>query len=132
MSEGGVIAATGCKPNCHRDKYNVEQMYYETLTDIPGYEWLDGKRVAKVSFAYAGASYEEDTEYFAYDEKVDKLSKITSTIASSHTVLSQDFLGDFGGNLGLCLGWSLLDAYGLFTPIFKALTHVISGGTKKF
>ena len=77
MSEGGVIAATGCKPNCHRDKYNVEQMYYETLTDIPGYEWLDGKRVAKVSFAYAGASYEEDTEYFAYDEKVDKLPKIT-------------------------------------------------------
>ena len=46
--------------------------------------------------------------------------------------LSQDFLGDFGGNLGLCLGWSLLDAYGLFTPIFKAVTHMLSGGTKKF
>ena len=70
MSESDVIAATGCKPNCHRDKFNVEQMYYETLSDIPDYGMHDGKRVAKVSFSYAGASYEEATEYFAYDENV--------------------------------------------------------------
>ena len=40
-------------------------------------------------------------------------------------------MGDFGGNLGLCLGWSLLDAYGLFTPIFEMLSHMIGGGAKK-
>ena len=40
-------------------------------------------------------------------------------------------MGDFGGNLGLCLGWSLLDAYGLFTPIFEMLSHMIGGGAAK-
>ena len=70
MSESDVITATGCKPNCHRDKFKVEQMYYETLNDIPDYGMHDGQRVAKVSFSYAGANYEEDIEYFAYDENV--------------------------------------------------------------
>ena len=70
MSEGDVITATGCKPNCRRDKYTVQQMYYETLDDIPGYEFIDGKRAAKVSFCFAGAGYVEEVEYLAYDEKV--------------------------------------------------------------
>ena len=70
LSEGDIIRLTGCKPNCHRDSYNAEQMYYETLPNIPGYEWNDGKRVAKISFSYAGASYQEDKEYLVYDGNV--------------------------------------------------------------
>ena len=70
MSERDVITATGCKPNCNRDQFHVEQMYYETLTDMPGYEFLEGKKAARVMFSFAGASYEEYTEYYAYDEKV--------------------------------------------------------------
>ena len=70
---------------------------------------------------------DKSREQMNYDD-----SDISTLFMIPYLRFSQDFLGDFGGNLGLCLGWSLLDAYGLFTPIFKSLTHMISGGTKKF
>ena len=76
LSERDIVTMTGCKPNCHRDKYKVEQMFYETSSNIPGDNYVDGKRVAKVSFAYAGASYVEEKEYFAYDEKVNNNIRI--------------------------------------------------------
>ena len=70
MAESDVIAATGCMPNCKRDTYKVEQMYYETSEHIQGAVGYDGKRVAIVSFCYAGASFLKDVEYLAYDDKV--------------------------------------------------------------
>ena len=75
MGESDVIAATGCKPSCKRDTYKVEQMYYETSEHIQG-AGHDGERVAIVSFSYAGASFVQDVEYLAYDDKVASLVSI--------------------------------------------------------
>ena len=77
MDEFDVIAATGCKPSCQRDTYKVEQMYYETSEHIPG-AGRDGERVAIVSFCYAGASFVQDVEYLAYDDKVHNFEGKTS------------------------------------------------------
>ena len=75
MAESDVIAATGCKPSCKRDTYKVEQMYYETSEHIQG-AGRDGERVAIVSFCYAGASFVQDVEYLAYDDKVASCIKL--------------------------------------------------------
>ena len=86
MAESDVIAATGCKPSCKRDTYKVEQMYYETSEHIQGVgHEHHGKQVAIVSFCYAGASFLQDVEYLAYDDKVASCIYLGLIMNSSHT-----------------------------------------------
>lgn len=87
---------TGCYPPCRRNEFEVKNIY----SGVNFVEKLNGSLTLEL--AYFGTEYHVKEEYLAYGYP--------------------DLVADFGGYLGLLLGYSLLSLYDVGSKMFRKCT----------